>query len=82
MARKKTALEYTVLLHWDAEYNGYWVEVPTLPGCVSQGKTKEEALVNAKEAIELHLDGMREDGEEIPVEESSKVVIRLESLTV
>ncbi len=81
MAPKKTTLEYTVLLHRDPEYDGYWVEVPSLPGCVSQGKTKEEALINAKEAIELHLEGMREDGEEIPVEESSKVVIRLEALT-
>ena len=68
-------LEYTVILHHDPEYKGYWVEVPALPGCVSQGKTKEEALRNIKEAIELHIECMREDGEEIPVEESAKVVV-------
>jgi predicted RNase H-like HicB family nuclease len=33
--------------------DGYWVaEVPSLPGCISQGKTREEALINIKEAIE------------------------------
>lgn len=68
-------LEYTVVLHKDDEYKGYWVEVPALPGCVSQGKTKDEALQNIKEAIELHLEAMREDGEEIPREESYKVSI-------
>jgi len=69
------ALEYTVILHWDGEYNGYWAEVPALPGCVSQGKSREEALNNIKEAIELHLECLEEDGEEIPKEESCKVAV-------
>ncbi len=69
------ALEYTVILHWDEEYGGYWVEVPALPGCVSQGKNKENALANIKEAIELHLECLEEDGEEIPREESCKVAV-------
>lgn len=34
----------------------YVVEVPSLPGCISQGKTKKEALENIKEAIELYLE--------------------------
>ena len=68
-------LEYTVILHRDEEFRGYWVEVPTLPGCVSQGKSKEEALKNIKGAIELHLECMKEDGEEIPGEESYKVAV-------
>jgi predicted RNase H-like HicB family nuclease len=63
-------LEYTVILHQDEEYGGYWVEVPSLVGCVSQGKTKEEALKNIREAIELHLECIKEDGEEIPREEN------------
>ena len=69
------ALEYTVILHWDEEYGGYWVEVPALPGCVSQGKIKEEALANIKEAIELHLECLKEDGEEIPKEEFCRVAV-------
>lgn len=41
--------------------DGYWVaEVPSLPGCISQGETKEEALTNIKEAIELYIEVLRE----------------------
>ncbi len=40
--------------------------VPDLPGCVSTGSTSEEAQHNIREAIELHLAGMREDGLRIP----------------
>lgn len=38
------------------ENGGFTVYVPSLPGCVSQGDSKEEALKNIKEAIELHLE--------------------------
>ncbi len=38
------------------EEGGYTVLIPSLPGCVSQGETKEEALVNIKEALELYLE--------------------------
>jgi predicted RNase H-like HicB family nuclease len=68
--------EYTVILHKDDVLEGYWVEVPSLPGCVSQGKSKDEAIRNIKEAIDLHIECMREDGEEIPREESYKVAIK------
>jgi len=44
-----------VILH-HAEEGGYWIEVPSLPGCFSQGETKDEALANIKEAITLHLE--------------------------
>jgi predicted RNase H-like HicB family nuclease len=47
--------------------DGYWVvEVPSLPGCISQGKTRDEALENIKEAIELYIDVLHEDGKPIP----------------
>ena len=43
--------------------NGYFVaEIPVLPGCISQGRTKEEALANIKEAAELCLESMEEEG--------------------
>ena len=54
-----------VILH-PAEEGGYWVEVPSLPGCVSQGDTREEALANIKEAIELFIEALEEIGEEVP----------------
>jgi len=40
----------------EAEEGGYAIYVPSLPGCVSQGETKEEALKNIREAIEVYLD--------------------------
>jgi predicted RNase H-like HicB family nuclease len=40
--------------------------VPDLPGCITTGRTVEEVELNIREAIELHLEGMREDGEPIP----------------
>ena len=50
----------------DAEEGGYWVEVPALPGCYSQGESVEEALENVREAIELYLEALREEGTQIP----------------
>ena len=47
--------------------DGYIVaEIPVLPGCISQGKTKEEALANIKEAAELCLESMEEEGWILP----------------
>jgi len=44
-----------------AEEGGYTVFVPSLPGCISEGDTKEEALNNIREAIELYLESKDED---------------------
>ena len=41
-------MEYTVVFH-QAEEGGYWVEVPALPGCYSQGETLEESMTNGQE---------------------------------
>jgi len=46
--------------------DNYAAYIESLPGCVSTGKTFDELKSNIAEAIELHLEGMREDGEEIP----------------
>lgn len=48
------------------EQPGYCITFPDLPGIVTQGDTIEESLAMVKEALELHLFGMEEDGEEIP----------------
>jgi len=48
-------MKFKVILE-EAEEGGYVVYVPSLPGCVSQGETKEEAIENIKEAIEVYLD--------------------------
>lgn len=52
--------------------NNYSAYVPDLPGCVATGATAEQAEAGIREAIEFHLEGMREDGLPIP-EPSSKV---------
>ncbi len=59
--------------------DGYYVaEIPSLPGCISQGKTKEEALANIKEAAQLCLDCQKEEGWIIPGEYSvENVEVRL-----
>ena len=45
---------------------GYSAYSPDLPGCASAGRTREKVERNMREAIELHLDGLREEGYEIP----------------
>jgi predicted RNase H-like HicB family nuclease len=45
-----------VNLIFDPEYKGYVADVPELPGCMSQGKTIEQALKNVREAIRLYLE--------------------------
>lgn len=59
-------MEFTVLL--EKSEDGYYVAtVPGLPGiCVTQGKTEKEALANMREALDLHLEGLREEG--IPIQ--------------
>ena len=53
----------------DRDEDGMWVvECPAIPGCVSQGKTKEDALKNIKEAIELCLEVRAERGLPLTVE--------------
>ncbi len=59
---------YTIVLHPDPESGGYGVEVPALPGCFTQGATRQEAIERAKEAIAAHIGGLRADGEPIPQE--------------
>ena len=57
------------------EFGGYTVTVPILPGCISEGDTREEALANIKEAIELYLESLQADGEPIPSEEDLEEAI-------
>lgn len=54
---------------------GYSAYVPDLPGCVTVGDTKEEVQVHIKEAIQFHLDGMREDGVAIPLPSTEAVTV-------
>ena len=44
-----------------AEEGGYTIYVPSLPGCISEGETEDEALANIKEAIELYLEPIEDE---------------------
>jgi antitoxin HicB len=64
-----------VVLLPDTEVGGYTVIVPSLPGCISEGDTLEEALANIKEAIDLHIESMIAHGEEVPKEFSKPLQV-------
>ena len=60
---------YTIEIHpADPGETGYWVSVPALPGCFTQGDTYEDALVNAEEVIIGYLESLAKDGLPIPLE--------------
>mgnify|MGYP001605666307 CR=1 FL=1 len=61
-------MEYSVVVH-KAEEGGFWVEVPALSGCYSQGETLDETLENVREAIDLYLEVLTEGKEIIPRDE-------------
>jgi predicted RNase H-like HicB family nuclease len=56
--------------------DGYWVvECPSLPGCISQGKTKEEALTNIREAIQGYIASLEEDHLPVPEERFEALLV-------
>jgi predicted RNase H-like HicB family nuclease len=56
--------------------DGYWVaECPSLPGCISQGQTREEAIANIKEAIQGYIAALQEDGLPIPEEHFDSLLV-------
>ncbi len=57
--------DYIALIHKDAD-SDYSVSFPDFPGCVTAGATIDEARALAAEALAFHVEGMREDGEELP----------------
>jgi len=66
-------MRYRVLIEPD-EDGVFVAEVPALPGCVSQGKTRAEAITNIKEAIAAYLESLQKHGEPVPPPVSEEVV--------
>lgn len=58
-------MRYPIVIHKDPD-SDYGVTVPDLPGCFSGGETMDEAIENAVEAIECHIEGLLVDGETVP----------------
>lgn len=56
--------------------DGFWVaECPSLPGCISQGETREEAINNVKEAINVYIEALEEDYLPVPEEHFNTLVM-------
>jgi predicted RNase H-like HicB family nuclease len=56
--------------------DGYWVaECPSLPGCISQGKTRDEAISNIKEAIQGYIKALEQDGLPVPPEHFDSLLV-------
>jgi len=66
-------MRYTVVLESEAD-GGYVASVPALPGCVSQGNSRADALANIREAIELYIEDCREAGDPVPTEAGREFV--------
>ena len=66
-------MRYRVYIEQD-EDGVFVAEVPSLPGCISQGDTRAEALANVKEAIEAYLESLEAHGEPVPPAITEEVV--------
>jgi antitoxin HicB len=60
--------KYTVILEPNYPEEGYTVRVPALPGCITYGRSKQEALDRVREAIEGFIEGLEKAGEPVPEE--------------
>ncbi len=66
-------MKFRITLEQD-EDGRFVVECPTLPGCVSQGNTREEALVNIKDAVQGYVESLKKHNEPIPPSIDEEVV--------
>jgi predicted RNase H-like HicB family nuclease len=69
---------YTVILESNYPESGYTVRVPALPGCITHGRTRQESLARAKEAIEGFIEGLEKAGEPVP----DDAPVKIDSVTV
>ena len=75
MTTKIKSQQQRQVLLYPGEDGYFVVEVPSLPGCISQGKTREEALANIEEAISLYIEVLEERGENIPEDKVEVVLV-------
>jgi len=73
MKKRRYLMKYRVILEQDED--GIFVaEVPSLPGCISQGETRAEALRNIQEAIEVYIESLKAHNEPIPPSIDEEIV--------
>jgi predicted RNase H-like HicB family nuclease len=66
--------KYEIIMYWSNEDDAFVAEVPELPGCMAHGNTKEDALKNINEAMELWIDVARDNGDPIPEPKGHRLV--------
>lgn len=66
-------MQYTIVI--EQTPRNFSAYVPDLPGCIATGATREEVVRRIREAIEFHIEGMREQGEPIPEPQSTAAVV-------
>ena len=67
-------MKFRVIIEQD-EDGVFVANCPTLPGCISQGKTREEAIENIREAIQLYIEVLEEKGQPIPAEKYETLLV-------
>lgn len=75
---KSASKKYYKAIFKPQEEGGYTVIVPSLPGCISEGDTYEQALANIKEAIALYLESLQADG--LPIPDENHLIVEVEVL--
>ena len=66
-------MKYRVVIQQD-EDGVFVAEVPTLPGCISQGYTREEVILNVKEAVVAYIESLKKHNEPIPLPITEEIV--------
>jgi predicted RNase H-like HicB family nuclease len=74
LIENKLMMKFQVIFTFDSEYQGYVAEVPEFPGCVSQGKTLDEAVENIKDAIRGYLHVQAKHGNPYVAQESQSFI--------
>lgn len=67
-------MEYRIILEPDLEDGGYIAHCPALPGCYSQGDTRDEAIRNVRGAIEAYLGSLKKDNLPVPTDVEPEIV--------
>ncbi|ODS34665.1 MAG: hypothetical protein SCARUB_00245 [Candidatus Scalindua rubra] len=66
--------KYEIIIYWSNEDEAFIADIPELPGCMAHGKNQEEALKNAKVAIQLWIDTAKEFGDPIPDPKGDRLI--------
>ena len=72
-ANRLRVMKYTVILERETD-GGFVASVPVLPGCISQGDSRDEAMANIREAIDLYIEDCLLAGDPVPQEDSREYV--------